>query len=56
MRDGVVPPTINLDNPAVEPRLDLVANVAKKREIRAAMSNSFGFGGTNAALILTAVP
>jgi len=56
MRDGVVPPTINLDNPAVEPKLDLVANVAKKREIRVAMSNSFGFGGTNAALILTAVP
>lgn len=55
MRDGVVPPTINLDNPDVEPKLDLVANVAKKREIKVAMSNSFGFGGTNACLILTAV-
>ena len=55
MRDGVVPPSINLDNPDVEPKLDLVANVAKKREIRTAMSNSFGFGGTNASLILTAV-
>ncbi len=53
MRDGVVPPTINLDNPDVEPHLDLVANVAKKREINVAMSNSFGFGGTNASLILT---
>ncbi len=54
MRDGIVPPTINLDNPAVEPRLDLVANVAKTREIKVAMSNSFGFGGTNACLILSA--
>ena len=56
MRDGIVPPTINLDNPAVEPKLDLVAHTAKKREIKVAMSNSFGFGGTNASLILTAVP
>jgi 3-oxoacyl-[acyl-carrier-protein] synthase II len=55
MRDGVVPPTINLDNPDVEPKLDLVANTAKKRQIKTAMSNSFGFGGTNASLILTAV-
>lgn len=55
MRDGMVPPTINLDNPAVEPRLDLVANTAKKRDIKVAMSNSFGFGGTNACLILSAV-
>lgn len=55
MRDGIVPPTINLDNPAVEPKVDLVANTAKRRLIRHAMSNSFGFGGTNAALILSAV-
>jgi 3-oxoacyl-[acyl-carrier-protein] synthase II len=54
MRDGIVPPTINLDNPDVEPKLDLVANTAKQREIKVAMSNSFGFGGTNASLILTA--
>jgi len=54
MRDGIVPPTINLDNMDVEPKLDLVANTAKEREIKVAMSNSFGFGGTNAALILTA--
>src|SRR6201994_439197 len=53
LRDQVVPPTINLDNPAVETTIDLVPLTAKKREVRAAMSNSFGFGGTNAALILT---
>jgi 3-oxoacyl-[acyl-carrier-protein] synthase II len=55
MRDGIVPPTINLDNPAVEPKLDLVANEAKTREINVAMSNSFGFGGTNACLIMSKV-
>jgi len=53
MRDQIVPPTINLENPAQETRLDLVPLTARKREVRAAMSNSFGFGGTNAALILT---
>jgi 3-oxoacyl-[acyl-carrier-protein] synthase II len=53
MRDQVVPPTINLDNPEFEPKIDLVPNVARKREVNAVMSNSFGFGGTNAALILT---
>jgi len=53
MRDQVVPPTINLENPGQETQLDLVPLEAKKREVRAAMSNSFGFGGTNAALILT---
>ena len=53
MRDSVVPPTINLEEPEVETRIDLVPLTAKKREVRAAMSNSFGFGGTNAALILT---
>ncbi len=53
MRDQVVPPTINLDNPDVETKLDLVAKVAKKREVKAALSNSFGFGGTNASLIFT---
>jgi 3-oxoacyl-[acyl-carrier-protein] synthase II len=52
MRDGIVPPTINLDNPDVETELDLVPKVAKKRAVDVAMSNSFGFGGTNAALIL----
>jgi 3-oxoacyl-[acyl-carrier-protein] synthase II len=53
MRDQIVPPTINLDNPDVETRIDLVPHQARKREVRAVMSNSFGFGGTNAALILT---
>jgi 3-oxoacyl-[acyl-carrier-protein] synthase II len=56
MRDQIVPPTINLDNPNVDTRIDLTPHTARKREVRAAMSNSFGFGGTNAALILTAVP
>jgi 3-oxoacyl-[acyl-carrier-protein] synthase II len=53
LRDQIVPPTINLDNPEFEPKIDLVPNVARKREVNAVMSNSFGFGGTNAALILT---
>jgi 3-oxoacyl-[acyl-carrier-protein] synthase II len=55
MRDGIVPPTINLDNPDVVTQIDLVPHVAKKREVKAVLSNSFGFGGTNASLILTAV-
>jgi len=52
IRDQVAPPTINLDNPAVTPRLDLAANHAVKRRIDVALSNSFGFGGTNASLIM----
>ena len=52
IRDQVAPPTINLDNPAVTPKLDLVPNVARKRRIDIALSNSFGFGGTNASLVL----
>ena len=52
LRDQVAPPTINLDNPAVEPKLDLAPNSARKREINVALSNSFGFGGTNACLIM----
>jgi 3-oxoacyl-[acyl-carrier-protein] synthase II len=51
MRDGIAPPTLNLDNPDEGCDLDLVPHKAKKREIRAALSNSFGFGGTNASLI-----
>jgi 3-oxoacyl-[acyl-carrier-protein] synthase II len=51
MRDGVVPPTINLDNPSVTTAIDLVAHKAKKRTINIALSNSFGFGGTNASLV-----
>ncbi|WP_300547505.1 beta-ketoacyl-ACP synthase II [Roseovarius sp.] len=52
IRDQVVPPTINLDNPAVETPLDLVPNVKREREVNVVMSNSFGFGGTNASLCL----
>ena len=51
IRDGVAPPTLNLDNPSVETAIDLVPLVARKREINVALSNSFGFGGTNASLI-----
>src|SRR5271154_3317455 len=51
MRDGVVPPTLNLDNPSVETPMDLVPHTAKPRQIDVALSNSFGFGGTNASLV-----
>ena len=52
IRDQICPPTINLDNPAVTPRLDLAGNAAVRRKVDVALSNSFGFGGTNACLIL----
>ena len=52
LRDQVAPPTINLDNPAVETPVDLAPNAKRARKIEVAMSNSFGFGGTNAALCL----
>ncbi|MEQ1618057.1 MAG: beta-ketoacyl-ACP synthase II [Terricaulis sp.] len=55
MRDGIIPPTLNLDNPSIATAIDLTPHKAKERTVRTAMSNSFGFGGTNAALILTAV-
>ncbi len=55
MRDGIVPPTINLDNPDVTTAMDLVPHKAQKRDVKVAMSNSFGFGGTNAALILSKI-
>jgi 3-oxoacyl-[acyl-carrier-protein] synthase II len=51
MRDGIAPPTINLDNPSVETAIDLVPHRAKKRKIDIVLSNSFGFGGTNASLV-----
>ena len=51
MRDGMVPPTINLENPDVTTVMDLVPKKAKKHDVNVAMSNSFGFGGTNATLI-----
>ena len=52
MRDQIAPPTINLDSPSVETELDLAPHKPKKREISVALSNSFGFGGTNASLVL----
>jgi 3-oxoacyl-[acyl-carrier-protein] synthase II len=51
IRDQVAPPTINLDNPSVATALDLVPHKARKREINIVLSNSFGFGGTNASLV-----
>ncbi|PAV27489.1 beta-ketoacyl-[acyl-carrier-protein] synthase II [Tamilnaduibacter salinus] len=51
LRDGVLPPTINLDNPDEECDLDFVANQARDAEVNVALSNSFGFGGTNGTLI-----
>ncbi len=51
IRDQVCPPTINLDNPSVETKLDLVPHVPKKKKIDVVLSNSFGFGGTNATVI-----
>jgi len=54
IRDQVAPATLNLDNPSVETSLDLVPHEPRKREIKAALSNSFGFGGTNASVIVKA--
>ena len=51
MRDQIAPPTINLDNPSVDTAVDLVPHKARKRSINVALSNSFGFGGTNASLV-----
>jgi 3-oxoacyl-[acyl-carrier-protein] synthase II len=52
IRDNVAPPTLNLDNPSVETPIDLVPHKAKQKPINIALSNSFGFGGTNASLII----
>ncbi|PZO65262.1 MAG: beta-ketoacyl-ACP synthase, partial [Paracoccus denitrificans] len=52
IRDQIAPPTINLDNPVQETPIDLAANAAVRRKIDVALSNSFGFGGTNASLVL----
>ena len=56
VRDGKIPPTLNLDDPSIETAIDLVAKTAKSKPLKAAMSNSFGFGGTNAAVIFAAAP
>ncbi|KKC39690.1 3-oxoacyl-ACP synthase [Devosia epidermidihirudinis] len=55
MRDSVAPPTLNLDNPSVDTVINLVPKVALKKEINVALSNSFGFGGTNATLVMRKV-
>ncbi len=55
IRDNIAPPTLNLDNPSVETPIDLVPKEPRERPIRAALSNSFGFGGTNASLIFREV-
>ncbi len=55
IRDGIVPPTLNLDNPSVDSKINLVPHKAQEREVKAALSNSFGFGGTNASLVFKAV-
>jgi 3-oxoacyl-[acyl-carrier-protein] synthase II len=53
MRDSVIPPTINLENPGDECDLDYTPNVAKEKKVRIAVNNSFGFGGHNATLVAT---
>ena len=55
IRDQIAPPTINLDNPSVETEIDLVPHTAKPMKIEVAMSNSFGFGGTNASVVFKKV-
>jgi 3-oxoacyl-[acyl-carrier-protein] synthase II len=55
IRDNVAPPTINLEHPSVETAIDLVPQSPRKREINVALSNSFGFGGTNASVIVQRV-
>jgi 3-oxoacyl-[acyl-carrier-protein] synthase II len=55
LRDQIAPPTLNLDNPSVATAIDLVPHTAKKRQIDTVLSNSFGFGGTNASLIMRRV-
>jgi 3-oxoacyl-[acyl-carrier-protein] synthase II len=54
LRDQIAPPTRNLDNPSIETQIDLVPHEARKRPIEIVLSNSFGFGGTNASLVLRA--
>jgi 3-oxoacyl-[acyl-carrier-protein] synthase II len=54
IRDGMVPPTINLENPDPECDLDYTRNKARERKVRVALNNSFGFGGHNATLVATA--
>ena len=55
IRDGVMPPTLNLETPSFETKIDLLPKTAKQGDVKVALSNSFGFGGTNAAIVLKAV-
>jgi len=55
MRDSMLPPTLNLDNPSIETEMDLVPLKARAKEVNYALSNSFGFGGTNASLVMKKV-
>jgi 3-oxoacyl-[acyl-carrier-protein] synthase II len=56
LRDQIVPPTLNLDNPSDNcAGVDLVPHVAKERKVKAVLNNSFGFGGTNASLVMKAI-
>jgi len=55
IRDRIAPPTLNLDNPSVDTVIDLVPHKARSRDIDVVLSNSFGFGGTNASLVFRRV-
>ena len=55
MRDGKAPPTLNLDNPSVETPINLAPHKPVEKPINVALSNSFGFGGTNASLVMRRV-
>jgi 3-oxoacyl-[acyl-carrier-protein] synthase II len=55
IRDNIAPPTLNLDNPDVETPIDLVPHKAREKEINTVLSNSFGFGGTNASVVFKRV-
>jgi 3-oxoacyl-[acyl-carrier-protein] synthase II len=55
IKNNIAPPTLNLDNPSVKTSIDLVPHTAKQKQIDTVLSNSFGFGGTNASLILRRV-
>jgi 3-oxoacyl-[acyl-carrier-protein] synthase II len=52
IRDGIIPPTINYENPDPECDLDYVPNTARKQKVKATLSNSFGLGGQNACLVI----